>query len=93
MRAHRQHSAAQLELKGKLEVAWEKARTRPRVARTSDLRTIQAGNFRRRVAAPPVPDRFYWRKRDEFEREMGLAKERLWDEARTVSRPRGSSAE
>ncbi len=75
-----------------LEAAWEKARTRPRAVRTPDLRAIQDEIYHLRVAAPPVPDRFYWWRRDQFEREMRLAAERLWEEARAASRPSGRRA-
>ncbi len=85
VRGHFRHSSAQMDLKRKVEAAWEKARTRPRTVRTSDLRAIQDGIYQLRVAAPPVPDRFYWRKRDQFEREMRLASEQLWEEAQAAS--------
>jgi hypothetical protein len=86
VRAHRQHSTAQLELKRKVEVLWERARTRPRAVRISDLRSLQDGIYQLRVVAPPVPDGYYWRKRDQFEREMHLAAQRMCDEARAVPR-------
>lgn len=86
---HRQHSAAQLELKRKVEAAWEKAQTKPRAVPKSDLRAIQDGIYQLRVVAPPVPDGFYWKKRDQFEQEIRLAVEQLWREAETAGRSSG----
>jgi hypothetical protein len=81
-RNHRQHSAAQLELKRHVDAAWEKARTKPRAVPKSDLRTIQDGIYQLRVIAPPVPDSFYRKKREQFEHETRLAAEQMWQEAR-----------
>lgn len=84
IRGHRQHGSAQVELKAKLENAWGVARTKPRSLRATELRAIQDRIYHLRVAAPPVPDTFYWRKRDQFEWEMRLAVERMWEEARAA---------
>jgi len=89
VRSHHQHSAAQMELKRKVEATMEKARTKPQAVRASDLRTIQDGIYQLRVVAPPVPDGFYWKKRGQFEQEMRLAVERLWEEAKAAGRSVG----
>lgn len=86
VRSHRQHSSAQLDLKRKLEAAWDKARANPRSVREQELRAIQDGIYQLRAVAPPVPDGFYWRRRDQFEREMRLATERMWEEAEVAAR-------
>jgi hypothetical protein len=92
IRGHRQHGSAQVELKAKLEAAWEVARAKPRSLRGAELRAIQDRIYHLRAAAPPVPDRFYWRKRDQFEWEMRLAVERMCEEARAAARSaRGDS--
>ncbi len=89
VRNHRQHSAAQRELKQKVEATWEKVRTEPQAVPPSDLRAIQDGIYQMRVVAPPVPDGFYWKKRDQFEQEMRLAVEQLCREAESAGHSSG----
>ena len=91
VRSHRQHASTQLDLKRKLEAAWDKARANPRSVRGQDLRAIQDGICHLRAVAPPVPDGFYWRRRNDLEREMRLAAERMWAEAE-AARPKGRSS-
>ena len=77
---HYQHSLAQFDLKKKVEDVCQRACERPRSVKTSDLRAIQDGIYRLRVTAPPIPDEFYRKKRQQFEHEMREAVERLWQE-------------
>lgn len=87
VRAHRQHSADQLDVKRQVESLWEKSRGNPRDVNSRDLRPIQDRIYGLRVAAPSVPDEFYWRKREQFELEMRTATERLWHEALAARKP------
>lgn len=87
VRSHRQHCTEQLDLKAKVEAAWRDGLRNPRSVRTAPLRAVQDGIYRLRVAAPPVPDRFYWSKREQFEQEMKAAAERMQQEV-DEARPR-----
>jgi len=90
--SHLGHGSGQLDLKRKLEAAWDKARANPRNVRGQDLRAIQDGIYHLRAVAPPVPDGFYWKRREQFEREMRLAAERMWEEASAATRRARGSA-
>lgn len=78
--SHYHHCAAQSELKRTVESTWEKARADARKVRLQDLRAVQDGIYHLRASAPPVPDVFYWKRRDRFERETQLAVEQMWRE-------------
>lgn len=94
MGSHRQHGGAQYDLKQKVEATWDKARTNRRSVKAQELRAIQDGIYHLRAVAPPVPDGFYWRTRSRFEREMRIATEQMWEEARVaVRRTRGRTGE
>ncbi|MGE3271322.1 MAG: S-4TM family putative pore-forming effector [Chloroflexota bacterium] len=83
---HYQHSAAQLDLKRKVEAACERARGRKRSLTVADVRAIQTEIYRQRVTALTVPDYFYWKRREQFELEMREAVDRLWQEFSRPSR-------
>jgi len=80
VRSHRQHANDQHGLKSQIETTWTKAVRNPRSVKTTDLRSIQDCIYRFRTLAPPVPEMFYWRNRDRYERETQLAVERMWQE-------------
>ena len=82
VRGQYKHADDQGDLKELVEATWDRARLKPHSISPSDLRSIQDEIFRLRTVAPPVPDGFYWKKRDEMEHEAKAAIARLWDEAR-----------
>lgn len=82
IRVHHRHAADQTTLKQRVEALWGKGCAKPRSVKSSDLRSIQDQIFTLRTAAPPVPDAYYRRKRQEMEEQMKLATARLWEQAR-----------
>ena len=87
VRGHREHVATQITLKGQVEGTWDRAlNSGSGIPDETELRAIQDSVFRLRSVAPPVPDRFYQRKRDELELGMRLASQRLWEEAQELAR-------
>jgi hypothetical protein len=87
IRSHREHAATQLALKSQIEAVWGRALADGQAVDTAELRAIQDSIFRLRAGAPPVPDRFYWRKRGELEHGMRMAAQRLWEEAQMTTKP------
>src|SRR5207253_1756845 len=86
VRVHRRHAADQMTLKQQVEALWGKGCAKPRSVTVSDLRSIQDRIFTLRTSAPPVPDGFYRRKRQEMEEQMKLATTRLWEQAAASDR-------
>jgi SMODS-associating 4TM effector domain len=88
---HRGHAASQLDLKRRVEAAWETALARSSRVRATDLRAIQDGIYRLRSVGSPVPDRFYWRRRDQFEHEAKVASQSMWEEAQRATLKQSSN--
>lgn len=85
IRAQRQHGFRQESLKKKVEAIWAQAKADPDSVGVPEHRAVQDGIYHLRVTAPPVPDTYYLRKRQQFEREAQTAAAVLWDEAKKLS--------
>ncbi|MCZ2110075.1 MAG: hypothetical protein LC118_11005 [Dehalococcoidia bacterium] len=86
--SHRRHAAAQGELKRRVEAVWLDAVQGSRTAGDGQLRAIQDRIHHLRTAAPVVPEWFYWWRRDDYERQMRFAVERMAREAEETLRQR-----
>lgn len=84
-RNHRRHAAFQHELKRLVEAGWSDAIQRPRKVQDKRLRSIQDRIHHLRTAAPLVPEWFYWWHRDDYERQMRLAVDRMAQEAEAAT--------
>ncbi len=83
---HRKHADEQVRLKREVESVWVNGLEDERSICDRDLREIQSGIYRLRVVAPPVPDDFYWSKRDDMEQQMQLAAQRMKAEVEAAQR-------
>lgn len=77
VRGHLQHIEEQTTLKQRLDVVWDRGLQDPGLVTVADCRGVQDGIYRLRVAAPPVPDWWYWRQREQMESEMRAATDAL----------------
>lgn len=87
VRSHRQHASNQHKLKERIETAWARAVKNRRAVKKTDLRSIQDEIYRLRTLAPPVPDWFYWRHRDQFEDDTKAALASMWATVAADSQP------